>query len=336
MGQNAGQSLGAKGREDLHKFYPWQLTLIVGKKIDKRVKELADAGFLSLRVDEKHMLYQKERAEEGIDLDLVESMKPKSDGGEGQLQNVRVWRDGPDKIVLFGRGRVKALAELAFRLAEKTGKTREQLEQSSTLEREIPRVSSTVLSGDLVTAWRQMTAENMARHDLSLRQSLLDAQRGKDLGVPDEDTARLLKVDVATMKLKLKFFDLAEPVQEAICAKEMPESLGYLEFSKWTRDDQVKHLAEMRENGSLRGQAAQQAVADIRAGKKIADRKKNEEPAPKRAPSKVAITRWVDNLKEESESSPYIKGMRAGLMMALGKDPRGVPAEVKAILKGEG
>lgn len=326
MGTNNGASLGAVGREDAHKFYPWDLTLVVGKKVHPDLQKLADAGFVTLLVDEKHVAFQKQRSAEGVRESLVESID-----NEGQIQNIKIWRDGESKIVIAGRNRVKAIAMIAYRLCEKTGQSKESLGKT------IKRVTAMVHTGDAQSVWRIMQAENNEREDLSLREKLEEVIRGRDLGVSDEDLARQLRVDVPTMKLKLRFFDLAPEVQEAVTSGEIAESTGYNDFVKWPRAQQVENLKQMREAGTLRGAEAKAAVAELKSGRKITKRAKEEAPA-RRAPNKVVVQKWVDALKDaggNKHESAYAEGMRAGLMKALGMQPRGVPDGVKALLEAQ-
>lgn len=322
--QNNAASLGAHGREDAHKFYPWELTIVVGKDVAPDVKMLAEAGHLTLLVDETHPAYQP-RANRPVKESTVESIAPKALGGEGQIHNIKIWRDGPNKIVLVGRGRDKAIAMRNYRLCQKLGKSKEQILD------QMQKIAATVHQGDATSAWRVMTAENEERDDSTLLEKLIDAQKGLELGVDEKAVARLLRVDVPTLRLKLKFLDLAPEVQQAIMSGEMPESMGYLEFVKWTRKDQVVHLNEMREAGALKGQAAKVAIEEIKKGNKPV---RLAEPV-KRAPSKKKLRSWVDSLKEVAEKDKYAAGMRAGIMKALGMKARGVPDNVKDLLGGE-
>jgi hypothetical protein len=322
--QNNAASLGAHGREDAHKFYPWELTIVVGKDVAPDVKMLADAGHLTLLVDETHSIFQL-RANRPVKESTIASIAPKALGGEGQIHNIKIWRDGPQKLVLVGRGRNKAIAMRNYRLCEKTGKTKEQLLD------QMQKVAATVHQGDEGSAWRVMTAENEERDDSTLLEKLLDAQKGIEIGVPEKEVARLQRVDVPTLKLKLKFLDLAPEVQQAIMSGEMPESMGYLEFVKWTRKEQVVHLNEMREAGALKGQAAKVAIEEIKKGKKPT---RSTEPV-KRAPSKKKVRVWIEVLKDCSEKDKYAAGMRAAFMKMLGGKPRGIPDHLKELLGDE-
>lgn len=321
---NNAASLGAHGREDAHKFYPWELTIVVGKGVAPDVQMLADAGHLTLLVDETHAVYQP-RANRPVKESTVVSIAPKALGGEGQIHNIKIWRDGPQKLVLVGRGRNKAIAMRNYQLCKKLGKTKEQILD------QMQKVAATVHQGDATSAWRVMTAENEERDDSTLLEKLIDAQKGIELGVDEKTVARLLRVDVPTFKLKMKFLDLDPEVQQAIMSGEMPESMGYLEFIKWTRKEQVVNLHAMREAGTLKGHAGKAAIADIKQGKKPV---KATEPV-RRAPNKVKMKGWVDNLKDKADSNKYAEGLRAGLMLALGGRPKGVPEDIKKLMGGE-
>lgn len=330
---NNAQALGAHGREDAHKFWPWELTIVVGKNVDPFVKELADAGHLTLLFDEKHDAYQT-RANRGVQESLVESVAPKADGGEGQIHNIKIWRDGDHKIVLVGRSRTKAIATRNYRLCKKHGKSRDAL--AAMKPEVLQKVAATVHKGDPKSAWRVMQAENEERDDSTLLEKLNDAQRGLDLGADEKDVARLLRVDVPTLRLKLKFLDLHADVQKAIMAGEMAESKGYLDFAKWTRAEQATNLTTMREAGALKGHAADIAVNQIKTGKTVTKATVAEATGPgKRAPNKKKVALWVDSLKELAEKDKYAAGMRAGFMKALGSNPRGVPDELKKLLADE-
>ena len=335
--QNNASSLGASGREDAHKFYPWDLTIVVGKAVDPVVKKLHDAGHLNLLIDEKHDIYQP-RANRGIKESTVESIAPKADGGEGQIHNIKVWRDGPQKLVLVGRGRVKAIAMRNYRICEKMGKTKEAVLKMKDGDKILQKVIALVHKGDQGSAWRVMTAENEERDDSTLLEKLVDAQRGLELGVDEKDVARLLRVDVPTLKLKMKFLDLHKDVQAAIMAGELAESKGYLEFSKWTRDEQAKNLSAMREAGTLKGHAADVAISQLKAGKTVTPKTAGAgagDGSGRRAPNKKKVSTWVETLKEVAEKDVYAAGMRAGLMKALGMQVRGMPDKVKKLLAEE-
>lgn len=333
MSRNNATSLGAHGRIDAHKFWPWELTIVVGKRVDPGVKKLADAGFLKILVDEKHDAYQS-RANRPINESTVTSIAPKADGGEGQIHNIKIWRDGQEKIVLVGRGRVKAIGARCARICEKIKKTKEQCLKMDPKDNPLQAVLATVHQGDARSAWSTMTAENEERYDSTLLEKLLDAQKGIELGVDERDVARHLHVDVPTLKLKMKFLDLHEDVQKAIMAGEMAESMGYLEFSKWKREEQAANLVQMRDAGKLKGFAAATAVAELKAGRKVTPKVEGAEP-PKRAPNKKKIGLWVDALKDHAENDKFAAGMRAGFMKALGMAPRGIPDGVKKLLADE-
>lgn len=333
--QNNASSLGAVGREDAHKFYPWDLTIVVGQAVDPFVKKLAAAGHLQLLVDEKHDIYQP-RANRGVKESTVASIAPKAEGGEGQIHNIKVWRDGPQKLVLVGRGRVKAIATRNYRICEKLGKPLEAVLKMKDCP--LQKVIALVHKGDQTSAWRVMTAENEERDDSTLLEKLQDADRGLELGVDEKDVARLLRVDVPTMRLKLKFLDLHKDVQAAIMSGELAESKGYLEFSKWTRDEQAKNLSTMREAGTLKGHAADVAISQLKAGKTVTPKTAGAgagDGSGRRAPNKKKVSTWVETLKEVAEKDVYAAGMRAGLMKALGMQVRGMPDKVKKLLAEE-
>lgn len=326
-GPSAAASLGAHGREDAHKFFTWELTLIVSEDVDPEVKKLAKAGFLTLVEDPTHYLYQP-RADWGVDEDLVRSIAPKPEG-EGQLHNLRIQRDGPDKLTVIGRGRLKAAAMRSYRACKAAGVKLADLSEEKRDEL-CQKVTASVIRGSSQEAWRAMQAENSHRNDSNPLEKAKEAERGIALGLPKKLVAKLaMRVDVPTMDIKMQILDLAPEVQDAIVSGELAEWLALREYTKWTKKKQVEHLEEMRAAGMLKGADAEAAVEQINKGAKP---EKSAEQG-KRAPSRKMVLGWADALK--GMNGVWAEAMRAGFMMATGGQPKGIPPEIKKRLKGD-
>ncbi len=255
MGQNASAALGARGRQDAHLFLPEDLTLVVGSPADD-VLELQKEGLLTLYQNKGHFLFDP-RADFPIDQDLAGSVRD-----EGVLMPIRIMRDGNRKLIVVGRQRVKAVARANQRIIKLMG-SRESAEM------QLIKIPALVYRADEAKAFRALIAENEQRVADTPLVKASKMQRAIDLGLSEEVVGQLFRVGGSQVKQMVRLLDLAPEVRAAIDSGEISASLGYTEFVKWNREEQVTHLKELRASGALKGIAAKEAVRRVQNGKKV-------------------------------------------------------------------
>jgi hypothetical protein len=310
MGHNAARSLGARGRQDAHLFFPQDLTLIVGPNCDAEVKALAKAGLLSIVEDTSHFLYDK-RADMPIDRDLSESLVK-----DGPLQPIRIMRDGDQKLVVLGRQRIKAAALANSKIRQKA---------------EHLRLPALVYRADEEKAFKALIIENEMRVGDPPVMRAEKMQSALERGIGEEEVCRIFKIGKQQLKNMLSLLDCAPEVRTAVNSGVITPSLAYSELVRLDRKEQVATLNTLKESGTTRGSAARDAVSERRNSR--AEGREPADPAPrKRAPRRKEIEQMIEKLKGEEQ--PLFIGVRMGLMKAIGMSPRGW-ANVTKVLEAE-
>jgi ParB-like chromosome segregation protein Spo0J len=305
MGNNAAQSLGSRGRQDAHMFFPEDLTLIVGTKIDPKIQELADAGHLNLLVEPGHFLYDP-RADMPIDSDLGESLHQ-----DGILQPIRVMKDGDRKLIVVGRQRVKAAALINAQLPK----------DGTPL-----RIPALIYRSDEAKAFKAVVVENEMRTQDPPSMRAMKMQRALDLGLTKEDVCRIFKIGAQQLSNMVKLIECAPEVRKAVDSGTITATLAYTQLAKLERTEQVEALKELKASGETKGSAATDAVKQQRA------KKDPSAPAVRKPPRRKEVEGWIETLKGTDD--PVLRGVRMGLMKALGFNPKGW-GEVKLVLEAE-
>jgi ParB/RepB/Spo0J family partition protein len=296
MGANAAKTLGARGRQDALAFFPEDLTLVVGNNVDPEVQALADAGHLQLRADGP------------VDTELSESIRI-----DGQLQPIRIMKDGDRKLVVLGRQRVKAVAHLNA-----------QMPKGGDGDPTAHRIIAMVYRADEARAFAATIAENEHRTADTPTVRAQKMQRALDRGLSAEEVCRIFRIGKQQLSNMVKLLDLASEVRRAVDKGEITQSLAYTELAHLDRGEQVDALKELRANGQTRGSAAKDAVRNTRNTKNGGPQK----PARQR-PKPKEVGEWIEKLKDYDDAK--LQGVRMGLMKALGMSPKGW-GEVKAVL----
>lgn len=306
MGRNASQTLGSRGRQDAHVFFPQDLTLVVGPNCDSEIKALAKKGLLTLLEDPNHFLYDQ-RADLPVDRDLSESLVQ-----EGVLQPIRIMRDGDKKLVVLGRQRLKAAALANGKLPDET---------------QYVRLPALIYRSDEAKAFKALIVENEMRVNDPPCIRATKMQQALDRGIGEEETCRIFKIGKQQLNNMVRLLDCAPEIRKSVDSGEITATLAYTQLAKLERKDQIEQLKELKASGNTRGSAATAKVADARN-----NRNPGSAVTPRKAPRRKEIEIWIKKLAGYED--PHIQGVRMGLMKAIGMSPKGW-SEIKAVLESE-
>jgi ParB family chromosome partitioning protein len=298
-------------------FLPQDLTLVVAGEVSAEMAKLEKAGFLTLLRDPKHFLYEK-RADGEIDEFLANSI-----GKLGVLQGIRIMRDGDQKVVMVGRQRVKSAALHNYRLYKEHG---------AAAEKSYVRIPSMLYRADEAKALMAIVAENEMRIQDTPVHRAEKMQRLLDLGFEEAEVGAAFRMGLSQLKASLRLLDCAPEVRQAVESGELPAYVAHSELVTLPRSEQAAALTQMREAGTLRGEAAKSAVAELKMGKKPTPR----DPATigKNRPTRKRVEAWIKKLQPKAEKSKLVAGVILGLKKSIGQNTRGW-GEIQAIIDDE-
>lgn len=259
-GQNAAQSYGSQGRQDMLLFDPEAVSIVY----DSRHKLYEKGMFLDIDIDiakhengEKHPCYDEEGAYLPLDPETMANIE-----ANGYLEPIGVRKNGerppgsdiiPIVECIYGRQRIKMGREIN--------------KKNARAGLPLIRVPGVIKRGDPAKIMGMWVSENAHRRITSPLANARNIQRFLEYGRSEAEAAIQFKLTVQTIKANVSLLDLAPAVQKAVEKGQIKATLAAQEFTKIPREEQKAKLEELIASGATKGAAAKEKIKALRGAK---------------------------------------------------------------------
>jgi ParB-like chromosome segregation protein Spo0J len=192
------------------------------------------------------------RVNEELDAEFLDNVRQ-----NGVVQVVHGYKDGDQIVLLAGRRRVRAA-----RIVRK-----EQLKAGERDPKKLISVRVELHKAPPAKLYAINVGENVQRKDFNPLQRAELMRQGLKYGADENTVAEAFGVTSATVRNALVIFDCAADVQKAYAAGLALASVK--ELAKEPREKQRTMLATMTSVGAVKGAKAQNAIRQLRAGKRV-------------------------------------------------------------------
>lgn len=256
-GQNAAQSYGSQGRQDVLQFDPEMVSIVYDSRhplYEKGRFNDIDIDIAKIPGGEKHPCYDEEGAYLPLDAETMANIDEHGILEPGAVRKNGERSDGTPIIeTIFGRQRVKMLRAIN-RVRAKAGQP-------------LYRFPAIIKRGDDAKIMGMWVSENAHRRTTSPLATARNIQRYLDYGRTEAEAGIQFKCTVQTVKANLTLLDLGPAVQKAVETGQIKPTLAAQEFSKIPREEQKGVLDKLLESGALKGAKAKETVKQLRGAK---------------------------------------------------------------------